>query len=70
MIDRYHDISKNRNKSLLAYNYHLKLKQIYGRAERCGTEAVKVKCNAANAVFYGICGQEAIRVWLRSLPNP
>ena len=30
-------------------------------------EAVRVKCNAPKEVFYGICGPEAIRVWLPSL---
>ena len=50
---------KNRTNSLLAYIKHLKLKKLEGRAERCGTEDIRVKCNAANIVFNGNCGLEA-----------
>ena len=35
----------------------------------CGTEDIQVKCNAANTVFNGNCGPEAIRVWLPALPH-
>ena len=59
---------KNRTYSLLGYNKHLKLKKLGGRVETYGTEDIWVKCNAANTVFNGNCGPEAIRVWLPALP--
>ena len=37
--------------------------------ERCGTEDIPVKFNAANTVFNGNCGPEAIWVWLPSLSS-
>ena len=37
--------------------------------ERCGTEDIRVKCNAANTVFNANCGLEAIQVWLPFLPH-
>ena len=55
--------------SLLAYYKHLKLKKLGGIAERCGTEDIRVKCNAPNTVYNGNCGPEAIRVWLLALPH-
>ena len=41
-----------------------------GRAERCGTEAKKVKCNDANLFCGVIRGWDALRVRLPSLPRP
>ena len=35
--------------SLLAYNKHLNLKKLGGTVERCGTEDIRVKCDAANS---------------------
>ena len=37
-------------------------KKLEGRADRCGTEDIPLKCNAIT-VFNGNCGSEAIRVW-------